>query len=84
MPTFCWSPRLLTARRTTAGEGQVLKASAIVNNDAKHNNSILAEGTLSTSSARLDFSNVAQQQYNKSHIALSYVKTTDTRYKGHV
>ena len=60
----------------------MLKASAIVKNDAKHNSFVLVEGTLSQSSARLVFSDMAQQHYTESRAALSYVNAADTRYKG--
>ena len=56
---------------------QVLKASAIVNNNAKYNSFVLAEGTLSKSSARVKFSEVAQHRENAGGAALSYVNAAE-------
>ena len=61
---------------------EVLKASAIVNNHAKYNSFVLAEGTLSKSSARASRSDVAEHEYNASHTALSYVNAAETSHAG--
>ena len=46
---------------------------AIVNDNAKYYSFVLAEGTLSNSSARASFSVVAQHRDNASRAVLSYV-----------
>ena len=51
----------------------MLKAIAIVNNNAEYNNFVLAEGTLSKSSVRAKFSDVAEYRDNASRTTLSYV-----------
>ena len=62
---------------------QALKISAIVNNNAKHNDFVLAKGNLSKSSTRAKLSDVAQYGDNANRAALSYVNAAEIKDKSH-
>ena len=55
---------------------------AIVHDNAKHKSFVLAEGTLSKSSARANLSDVAQHRSNASRVALSYVNAAEIKRMG--
>ena len=80
MHRLCSNPRLVTTRRTATGGGPMLEANAIVNNNTEYNSFILAEGTLSKSSARAKISFVAQHRANANCAALSYVNATEKKH----
>ena len=59
----------------------MLKAKAIIIHSAKYSSFNFAEAALRNSSARLVFSDVAQQQHNASHAAFSYVNAAETNIR---
>ena len=64
-----------------SGSGTQCLSKAIVSNTAKYNSFVVAEETLSKSSARAKFSVVAQHRDNKSRVTLSYVNAAVTNIR---